>query len=38
MIWEGARTVAIDLDKTDAYNAAMPGAPGHQARRSRQAT
>jgi len=25
MIWEGSRTVAIDLGKTGAYNAAMPG-------------
>jgi YjbE family integral membrane protein len=24
MVWEGVRTVAIDLDKTHAYNAAMP--------------
>ncbi len=24
MIWEGTRTVAIDLDKTPAFNAAMP--------------
>jgi len=27
MIWEGARTVAIDLGKTHVYNAAMPGKP-----------
>jgi YjbE family integral membrane protein len=27
MIWEGARTVAIDLHKTHVYNAAMPGKP-----------
>jgi len=27
MIWEGARTVAIDLGKTHVYNAAMPGQP-----------
>jgi YjbE family integral membrane protein len=25
MIWDGTRTVAIDLHKTGAYNAAMPG-------------
>lgn len=25
MIWEGTRTVAIDLNKAGAYNAAMPG-------------
>jgi YjbE family integral membrane protein len=25
MIWQGTRTVAIDLDKTGAYNSAMPG-------------
>ena len=24
MVWEGTRTVAIDLDKTGAFNAAMP--------------
>jgi len=27
MIWEGARTVAIDLGGTHIYNAAMPGKP-----------
>jgi YjbE family integral membrane protein len=27
MIWEGSRTVAIDLGRTGAYNAAMPGKP-----------
>jgi YjbE family integral membrane protein len=27
MIWDGSRTVAIDLNKTGAYNAAMPGQP-----------
>jgi len=37
MIWEGARTVAIDTGQTHAYNAAMPGPldikPGEVARR-----
>jgi len=27
MIWEGSRTVAIDLGQTRSYNAAMPGRP-----------
>ena len=27
MIWDGTRTVAIDLNRTGAYNAAMPGKP-----------
>lgn len=27
MIWEGTRTVAIDLGETRVYNAAMPGKP-----------
>jgi YjbE family integral membrane protein len=37
MIWEGARAIAIDTDKTGAYNAAMPGPldikPGEVAKR-----
>ncbi|MGZ3371578.1 MAG: TerC family protein [Caulobacteraceae bacterium] len=37
MIWEGVRTVAIDLGRTHVYNSAMPGAldikPGEVAKR-----
>jgi YjbE family integral membrane protein len=37
MMWEGARTVAIDVDRTGAYNAVAPGpleiTPGEAARR-----
>jgi YjbE family integral membrane protein len=39
MIWEGARTVAIDTDKTHVYNAAMPEPldikPGEVAKRKK---
>jgi YjbE family integral membrane protein len=38
MIWDGARTVVVDLDKTEAYNAAMPAPldiqPAEEARRA----
>jgi hypothetical protein len=41
MVWEGARTVAIDLDRTEQYNAHLPKSlaitPGEAAQRAGEA-